>query len=111
MALSLKAQKREADKQSMQYRFQEAKKQELGLFRRKHRPWDPWTVTSTVAAEKWRDQVIKEITERITRIVDERLSEFQIRDKNDEINVLVREKDQWEIRIKELGGPDYKVLL
>jgi pre-mRNA-splicing factor ISY1 len=109
MALSLKAQKKEADKNSMQYRFAEAKKQELGLFKRHDRPFDPWTVTSTVSAEKWRTQVIKEITERVTRIVDERLSEFQIRDKNDEINVLVREKDQWEIRIKELGGPDYKV--
>jgi len=36
------------------------------------------------------------------------LGEFKIRDVNDEINKLLRLKFQWELRIKELGGPDYK---
>ncbi|KAG8007223.1 Pre-mRNA-splicing factor ISY1-like protein, partial [Nibea albiflora] len=35
------------------------------------------------------------------------LGEFKIRDLNDEINKLLREKGHWEVRIKELGGPDY----
>ncbi|CAN7988992.1 unnamed protein product, partial [Ixodes hexagonus] len=35
------------------------------------------------------------------------LGEFRIRDLNDEINKLLREKGHWEDRIKELGGPDY----
>lgn len=35
------------------------------------------------------------------------LGEFRIRDLNDEINKLLREKGHWEVRIKELGGPDY----
>ncbi|NWV01659.1 ISY1 factor, partial [Upupa epops] len=35
------------------------------------------------------------------------LGEFRIRDLNDEINKLLREKGHWEFRIKELGGPDY----
>lgn len=39
------------------------------------------------------------------------LGEFKIRDMNDEINKLIREKGHWEVRIKELGGPDYKVNL
>ena len=37
------------------------------------------------------------------------LGEFRIRDLNDEINKLLREKRHWEDRIKELGGPDYGV--
>ncbi|KAL3318857.1 NineTeen Complex (NTC) component [Cichlidogyrus casuarinus] len=35
------------------------------------------------------------------------LGEYKIRDLNDEINKLIREKSHWEKRIKELGGPDY----
>ena len=37
------------------------------------------------------------------------LGEFKLRDVNDEINKLLREKGHWEDRIKELGGPDYRV--
>jgi len=37
------------------------------------------------------------------------LGEFKIRDLNDEINKLLREKGHWQDRIKELGGPDYWV--
>ena len=37
------------------------------------------------------------------------LGEFRIRDLNDEINKLLREKKHWEERIRELGGPDYEV--
>ena len=36
------------------------------------------------------------------------LGEFKIRELNDEINKLLREKGHWEVRIKELGGADYK---
>lgn len=38
------------------------------------------------------------------------LGEFRIRDLNDDINKLLREKRHWEDRILELGGPDYKVM-
>ena len=34
----------------------------------------------------------------------------RLRDLNDEINKLLREKGHWERRIKELGGPDYGAL-
>jgi hypothetical protein len=39
----------------------------------------------------------------------ESLDEYRIRDLNDEINRLLREKTHWERRIRELGGPDYAV--
>lgn len=35
------------------------------------------------------------------------LGEFRIRDLNDEINKLMREKRHWEVQIKTLGGPDH----
>lgn len=37
------------------------------------------------------------------------LEEHKIRDLNDKINKLFREKWHWNNRIKELGGPDYRV--
>lgn len=36
------------------------------------------------------------------------LGEFKLRDMNDEINKLLREKGHWDDQIKALGGPDYK---
>ena len=35
------------------------------------------------------------------------LGEHRLRDLNDEINKLIREKSHWEARILELGGPNY----
>ena len=35
------------------------------------------------------------------------LGEFRLRDLNDEINKLIREKRHWEHRIIKLGGPNY----
>jgi len=61
-------------------------------------------------AEKWRNQVISEVARKVSQIQNAGLGEFRIRDLNDEINKLLREKGHWEIRIKELGGPDYNRL-
>ncbi|XP_069500052.1 pre-mRNA-splicing factor ISY1 homolog [Ambystoma mexicanum] len=58
-------------------------------------------------AEKWRRQIIGEISKKVAQIQNAGLGEFRIRDLNDEINKLLREKVHWEHRIKELGGPDY----
>ena len=43
-------------------------------------------------------------------INDAGLGEHRIRDLNDEINKLLREKFHWEERIRELGGADYRKL-
>jgi len=58
-------------------------------------------------AEKWRRQVIRDVSKRVAQIQNAGLGEFRIRDLNDEINKLLREKRHWEDRIVELGGPDY----
>lgn len=76
-------------------------------FNRARRPKAITTVDSIPACEKWRGQVLKEVGRKIIRIQEPALSEFQIRDLNDEINKLMREKYVWEIQLKKLGGPNY----
>lgn len=58
-------------------------------------------------AEKFRRQIIGEVSRKVAQIQNAGLGEFKIRDLNDEINKLLREKGHWQDRIKELGGPDY----
>merc|ERR1719150_529163 len=58
-------------------------------------------------AERWRHQVIREISKSVTAIQNAGLGEFRIRDLNDQINKLLREKKHWENRIRELGGRSY----
>ncbi|KAF9426298.1 NineTeen Complex (NTC) component [Podila epigama] len=96
--------------QSMLYRFREAKNAELGGSRYKEkRPYRVSEVTSLAEAEKWRRNVIGDISKKVSKIQDAGLSDFQIRDLNDEINKLMREKYRWEQHIKDLGGVDYRI--
>ena len=60
--------------------------------------------------ERWRNQVIKEITKRVADVQNASIGEFKIREMNDDINKLFKEKSDWEDRIKYLGGADYKKL-
>ena len=64
-------------------------------------------VTSIPNCEKWRGQVLKEISRKVSKIQDPSLSDFMIRDLNDEINKAMREKHMWEVQIRNLGGPNY----
>ena len=58
-------------------------------------------------ADRWRQQVLREIGKKVMDIQNAGLGEYRLRDLNDEINKLIREKTLWEARILELGGPDY----
>jgi pre-mRNA-splicing factor ISY1 len=57
--------------------------------------------------ERWRLQILKEVGRKVTQIQNSSLGEKAIRELNDEINRLLREKARWERRILELGGPNY----
>ncbi|KAJ1915846.1 NineTeen Complex (NTC) component [Mycoemilia scoparia] len=86
----------------MLYRFRETQAIELGLKKPKEkRPYLASEVKSLPEAEKWRQQVIRDVARGS-------LTETQIRDINDEINKYLREKGHWENQIKKLGGPDYR---
>ncbi|XP_004492600.1 uncharacterized protein [Cicer arietinum] len=58
-------------------------------------------------ADKWRQQIMRDIGRKVAEIQNEGLGEHRLRDLNDEINKLIREKSHWERRIVELGGPNY----
>jgi len=58
-------------------------------------------------AERFRNQIIREISDKVAKIQNEGLGEHAIRDLNDGINKLIREKYHWNRRIRELGGKDY----
>ncbi|PNY27041.1 Pre-mRNA-splicing factor ISY1 [Tolypocladium capitatum] len=95
--------------QSMLFRFREAQAADLGIIDagRTRRPRLITEVDAVPACEKWRGQVLKEISRKVSRIQDPVLSDYQIRDLNDEINKLMREKHMWEVQIRNLGGPNY----
>jgi pre-mRNA-splicing factor ISY1 len=95
--------------QSMLYRFRASQAAESGLLptASTRRPKAPSTISSIPAAEKFRGQILRDVSRKITKIQEESLSDFQIRDLNDEINKLMKEKWGWERRIRELGGPNY----
>ncbi|XP_063932598.1 pre-mRNA-splicing factor ISY1 homolog [Zophobas morio] len=71
------------------------------------RPCSANDINDLNECERWRNELVKEITKKISHIQNASLGEFKIRDLNDEINKLIREKRHWEYRIRELGGPDY----
>lgn len=75
---------------------------------KERRPFLASECTELPKAEKWRRQIISEVSKKVAQIQNAGLGEFKIRDLNDEINKLLREKGHWEVRIKELGGPDYR---
>ncbi|KAF2270125.1 Isy1-like splicing factor [Lojkania enalia] len=94
---------------SMLFRFRAAQAAEQGILdiSRTRRPKLITSINSIPVCEKWRGQVLKEISRKVTKIQDDALSDYQIRDLNDEINKLMREKHMWEFQIRSLGGPNY----
>ncbi|KAJ5609631.1 hypothetical protein N7528_010198 [Penicillium herquei] len=95
--------------QSMLFRFRAQQAADMGIIDvgRTRRPKAITSIDSIPTCERWRGQVLKEVSRKVTRIQEQSLSDYQIRDLNDEINKLMREKWAWEMQIKNLGGPNY----
>ena len=93
----------------MLFRFRAQQAAQLGIIDagRTRRPKMITEVHQIPACEKWRGQVLKEVSRKVSKIQESSLSDFQIRDLNDEINKLMREKHMWEVQIRNLGGPNY----
>ncbi|KAK9826190.1 hypothetical protein WJX81_006192 [Elliptochloris bilobata] len=92
--------------QAMLNRLLTSKQQEAKGPREK-RPYLATECHDVNEADKWRQQILREIGRKVMEIQNAGLGEHRIRDLNDEINKLIREKGHWEVRIVELGGPDY----
>ena len=73
----------------------------------KGRPSFTQDCDSITDAEKFRRELIREVTKKISAIHNASLGEHRIRELNDEINKMMSKKYQWERRIRELGGQDY----
>mmetsp|Transcript_23854 Transcript_23854/g.39446 ORF Transcript_23854/g.39446 Transcript_23854/m.39446 type:complete len:272 (-) Transcript_23854:288-1103(-) len=71
------------------------------------RPYLATECTDVPDCELYRGQIIKEISKKVSLIQNEGLEEHRVRDLNDQINKLMREKGHWERQIKALGGPDH----
>lgn len=71
------------------------------------RPKYVQSVESLPQAERWRQSVLADISAKLTKINDPSLTELEIRECNDSLNKLHREKRAWEYHIKKLGGNDY----
>ena len=62
-------------------------------------------ITSLKLAEHWRNVLLREIMRSITKIQSRSIgSDHQIKMLNDSINQMVREKNHWDNRIRQLGG-------
>uniref|UniRef100_A0A8R1HFL8 Pre-mRNA-splicing factor ISY1 homolog n=1 Tax=Caenorhabditis japonica TaxID=281687 RepID=A0A8R1HFL8_CAEJA len=72
------------------------------------RPHDVRDCRSLTDAERFRKEIVRDCSKKITAIQNPGLGEFKLRDLNDEINRLIKLKHAWEGRIRELGGTDYR---
>lgn len=87
-------------------RWRAAKETESG--KNERRPYLASECNDVSKCEKWRIEIIREVSKKVAQIQNAGLGEFRIRDLNDEINKLLREKRHWENQISNLGGPHYR---
>lgn len=92
--------------QAMLNRFIQAKRDAVTAVDQK-RPFLASDVEDVNECERWRASIIREVSKAISGIQNGSLGEHKIRDLNDQINKLLREKKHWERQIKILGGRDY----
>ncbi|ELU45797.1 pre-mRNA-splicing factor ISY1 [Rhizoctonia solani AG-1 IA] len=93
----------------MLYRFREAQAAELGLAQKgDKRPRMASACKSLRDCERWRGEILREISRKVSKIQDAGLTDYEVRDLNDEINKLMREKRHWENQIVALGGANYR---
>jgi len=83
---------------------------EIGVHKKKTRPYLASLCDTLYEAERWRRQIIREIGVGIREIQNPGMGEHAIRDLNDKINKLFREKYWWNKRIVELSGPNYNAI-
>ena len=76
--------------------------------KRERRPWNPADCDDVEKAQRFRISIIKEISRKVTQIQNAGLGEHRIRDLNDRINRLLRDKKNWEERILQLGGTEFR---
>jgi pre-mRNA-splicing factor ISY1 len=92
--------------QAMLNRYLTGKEEEAKGFVER-RPFKATEVTNVGVAEKWRRQLVSETALEVSKIQNGSMGEHKVRDMNDRINKLIRERTHWERQIAALGGVDY----
>lgn len=95
--------------QSMLNRYLQGKKDECRA-PKQHRPYIASTVNDIAQADKWRYQIVKEIAQKVGEIQNSALEDHTIRELNDTINQLLKEKQRYDRRIADLGTQNHKTL-
>jgi pre-mRNA-splicing factor ISY1 len=88
-------------------RFLSSKMDKEGGGRPSKRPYLASNCKDLNEADKWRSEILRDIGKKVMEIQNAGLGEHRLRDLNDEINKLIREKGHWERRVLELGGANY----
>lgn len=91
--------------QSMLGRYLQSKKEDRASG--KKRPYLATLCDDVDEAEKWRQQILGDIRRRVSEIQNPGLDDVRLRELNDSINKLLRERKHWERRIVFLGGTDH----
>ncbi|XP_048740405.2 pre-mRNA-splicing factor ISY1 homolog [Ostrea edulis] len=78
------------------------------MSKEQERPYPATECEDLVRAKEWRQEIIDEISRKMEQIQNAGLGEFKLIDLNDQINILLLEKGEWDEQIQILGGPDYK---
>lgn len=91
--------------QSMLSRYLQTKKG--GGARNDKRPYLAILCDDVDEAERWRQQILGDIRKRVSEIQNPGLDDTRVRELNDAINKLLRERKHWERRIVFLGGKDH----
>lgn len=81
-------------------------KQDFSSTFRNKRPFLASECKSIGEAERWRREIVKDLSQKVAKIQNAGAGEHVIRDLNDQINKLMGQKRFWERRIVELGGAD-----
>jgi len=78
-----------------------------GGAREERRPYLASLAATLPEAERWRRDLVRELTRKVSEIQNAGLGEARVRDLNDEINKGLRELHHWTRRVAALGGPDH----
>ena len=77
---------------------------------RSKRPFLASECTNLADAERYRNQIVREISDLLSKLQNPAAPEHTLREWNDDVNKKLREKYHWNNQIYKLGGIDYNAL-
>ncbi|KAI6017073.1 Isy1-like splicing family-domain-containing protein [Pisolithus marmoratus] len=66
------------------------------------------TCKSLQDCTRWYGDILREVSQKVSKIQDSGLTDYEVQDLNDKINKLLRENRHWENQIISLGGANYR---